>query len=36
MQKASLSVKKIPAGAVITSFAGLRAHGDRGDFIIGE
>lgn len=32
---ASLSVKDIPFGQVITSFAGLRATGDTGDFIIG-
>lgn len=33
---ASLSVKDIPFRQVITSFAGLRAHEERGDFIIGE
>ncbi len=33
---ASLSVKDIPFNQVITSFAGLRATGDTGDFIIGE
>ena len=31
----SLSVKDIPFGQVITSFAGLRATGNTGDFIIG-
>ena len=25
-----------PAGGVIATFAGLRAHGDRGDFVLGE
>lgn len=33
---AALSVKNIPYRDVITSFAGLRAHEDGGDFIIGE
>lgn len=33
---ASLSVKNIPLRQVITSFAGLRAHEDGGDFVIGE
>ena len=32
----ALSVKNIPYRSVITSFAGLRAHEDGGDFIIGE
>ncbi len=32
--KASLSVKNIPFGKVITSFSGNRAVGDTGDFII--
>lgn len=39
-EKASLSVKGIPEGQVITSFAGLRAHLSdgkaNGDFIIGQ
>ncbi len=30
------AVKNIPMKEVITSFAGLRPHGDRGDFVIGE
>ncbi len=30
------AVKDIPMNEVITSFAGLRPHGDRGDFVIGE
>ena len=34
--KASLSVQGLPKGQVITSFAGLRAHEQKGDFIIGE
>lgn len=28
--------KDFPAGGVIATFAGLRAHGDRGDFVLGE
>ncbi len=34
--KGALSVKNIPFGKVITSFSGLRAVGDTGDFIIRE
>lgn len=34
--KASLSEKNIPMRQVITSFAGLRAHEDGDDFVIGE
>lgn len=34
--KAALSIKNLPVRQVITSFAGLRAHGDRHDFVIGE
>ncbi|MCR5673360.1 MAG: NAD(P)/FAD-dependent oxidoreductase [Lachnospiraceae bacterium] len=30
------AVKNLPMNEVITSFAGLRPHGDRGDFVIGE
>ena len=33
---AALSVKNVPMRQVITSFAGLRAHEDGDDFIIGE
>lgn len=33
---ASQSVKNLPMRQVITSFAGLRAHEDRDDFVIGE
>lgn len=36
LQKSAASVKNIPARQVITSFAGLRAHEDGDDFIIGE
>jgi glycerol-3-phosphate dehydrogenase len=32
----SLSVKEIPMRKVITSFSGLRAHEEGGDFVIGE
>ncbi|NFA59815.1 NAD(P)/FAD-dependent oxidoreductase [Clostridium sporogenes] len=35
-EKAKLSIKEIPMRQVITSFAGLRAHEDNSDFIIGE
>ncbi len=34
--KAGDHVRNLPIRNVITSFAGLRAHGDTGDFIIGE
>lgn len=34
--RAAQSVKKLPMGRVITSFAGLRAHEDRDEFVIGE
>lgn len=36
LEKAALSVLQVPSRQVITSFAGLRAHGPEGDFIIGE
>lgn len=36
MEKATLSVKQIPRGSVITSFSGLRARSEKDDFIIGE
>lgn len=36
LTKASLSVKELPAREVITSFAGLRAHAEKGDFVIGQ
>lgn len=35
MQKSSQSIKDIPYAKVITSFAGLRAHEDCDDFLIG-
>lgn len=35
MQKSSQSIKDIPYAKVITSFAGLRAHEDCDDFIVG-
>ncbi|MCC8060831.1 MAG: NAD(P)/FAD-dependent oxidoreductase [Clostridiales bacterium] len=36
MEKATKSVKNIPFRQVITSFAGLRAHEDGDDFVLGE
>ncbi|MDY4205655.1 NAD(P)/FAD-dependent oxidoreductase, partial [Porcincola intestinalis] len=36
LEKENLSVKPLPRGKIITYFAGLRAHGEMGDFIIGE
>ncbi|MCM1124368.1 MAG: NAD(P)/FAD-dependent oxidoreductase [Eubacterium sp.] len=36
IEKAGMSVQNIPTRQVITSFAGLRAHEDGDDFIIGE
>lgn len=36
LDKAGTSVKNIPTRQIITSFAGLRAHEDGDDFIIGE
>lgn len=36
LEKARLSAKSVPAHMVITSFAGLRAHAEGDDFIIGE
>lgn len=36
LAKASLSVKELPNRQIITSFAGLRAHEENGDFVIGE
>ena len=34
--KSALSVRDLPTRQVITSFAGLRAHEDGGEFVIGE
>lgn len=36
LERTNLSVKNVPTRAVITSFAGLRAHEEGGDFVIGE
>lgn len=36
LKKAALSVKSLPRGVMITSFAGLRAHENHDDFILGE
>ena len=36
VKKADTTVKNLPIRQVITSFAGLRAHEDGGEFIIGE
>lgn len=36
MEKARLSAEKIPLNMAITSFAGLRATEDDGDFVLGE
>lgn len=36
LRMADFSVKGLPRGKIITSFAGLRAHEDGHDFIIGE
>lgn len=36
ISKAGMNVKNLPMGKVITSFAGLRAHEDHHEFIIGE
>lgn len=36
LKRGGLSIQKAPIGKVITSFAGLRAHEEAGDFVIGE
>ena len=36
MEKAGITVKNLPLRQVITSFAGLRAHEDHHEFILGE
>ena len=36
LEKAALSVNNIPTRQIITSFSGLRAHDDKGDFILQE
>lgn len=35
LSRGAMSVKSLPTRSVITSFAGLRAHEEKGDFIIG-
>ena len=35
-EKASYMIQGLPLGQVITTFSGLRAHGDKHDFVIGE
>lgn len=35
-RRAALSVEKLPTKQIITSFAGLRAHEEGGDFVLGE
>lgn len=36
LKRAALSVNSFPSRQVITSFAGLRAHEERGDFVVGQ
>ena len=36
LKRAALSVRALPSRQVITSFAGLRAHEENGDFILGQ
>lgn len=36
LQRGALSVTSLPVRQVITSFAGMRAHEENGDFVIGE
>lgn len=36
LKRAALSVEALPSRQVITSFAGLRAHEEKGDFILGQ
>lgn len=36
LKKAALSISEVPSKQVITSFTGLRARGETGDFVIGE
>ena len=36
LDRAALSVNNLPVRQVITSFAGLRAHEEKGDFIVGQ
>lgn len=36
LKRAGLSVRSLPARQIITSFAGLRAHEEQGDFVLGQ
>lgn len=36
LKRAALSVQSLPVKQVITSFAGLRAHEEKGDFVVGQ
>ncbi len=36
LKRGGLSIQRVPAEKIITSFAGLRAHESAGDFLIGE
>lgn len=36
LRRAALSVNSLPSRQVITSFAGLRAHEEKGDFVVGQ
>ena len=36
LERGAVSVGNLPSGKIITSFAGLRAHEDGNDFVIGE
>ena len=36
LERGEMSVGHLPAGKIITSFAGLRAHEEGNDFVIGE
>ncbi len=36
LKRAGLSVRALPARQIITSFAGLRAHEEQGDFVLGQ
>lgn len=36
LKRGGLSIRQVPHGKIITSFAGLRAHEEGGDFVIGE
>ncbi len=36
LKRGAMSVKNLPVKQVITSFAGLRAHEEKGDFVLGQ